>query len=183
MFPILETERLLLREIKKEDAKGIFACFSSNDVTRFYGQETLEHLEQAEEFVDFFSKNHREKRGIRWGIERKGTQGIIGTIGFNAWSPKHKRAEIGYEIHPNEWRKGYITEAVLKVISYGFEEMDLTRIGAVVFIENVPSNKLLTKIGFQKEGVLKDYMYQNGKAHDTYVYSLLKMCEKGIVRK
>ncbi|MDS9471560.1 GNAT family N-acetyltransferase [Sporosarcina pasteurii] len=183
MFPILETERLLLREIKKEDAKGIFACFSHNDVTRFYGQETLENIEQAEEFVDFFSKNYREKRGVRWGIERKGTKGIIGTIGFNAWLPKHKRAEIGYEIHPNEWRKGYITEAVLKVISHGFEEMGLTRIGAVVFIENEPSNRLLTKIGFQREGVLKDYMYQNGKAHDTYVYSLLKMCEKGIGRK
>lgn len=174
VFPILETERLQLREIKKEDAQGIFACFSHDDVTRFYGQETLEHLEQAEAFVDFFAKNHREKRGIRWGIERKGTKGIIGTIGFNAWSPKHKRAEIGYEIHPNEWRKGYITEAVLQVIAYGFEEMDLTRIGAVVFIENEPSNKLLTKIGFQKEGILKEYMYQNGKPHDTYVYSLLK---------
>ena len=52
--------------------------------------------------------------------------------------------------------------------------MELTRIGAVVFIENEASNKLLTKIGFQKEGILRDYMYQNGVAHDTYVYSLLK---------
>jgi [ribosomal protein S5]-alanine N-acetyltransferase len=174
MFPILETERLLLREITKKDAEGIFACFSNNDVTRLYGQETLASIEQAEKFVDFFSKNYSEKRGIRWGIERKGTKGIIGTIGFNAWLPKHKRAEIGYEIHPGQWRKGYALEAVSKVLSYGFEVMDLTRIGAVVFIENEASNELVTKVGFQKEGVLRDYMYQNGKAHDTYVYSLLK---------
>ncbi|MFJ5624034.1 GNAT family N-acetyltransferase [Peribacillus loiseleuriae] len=174
MFPILETDRLILREINKEDAEGLFACFSHNDVTRFYGQETLESIEQAEKFVDFFSKNYINKRGIRWGIERKGTKGIIGTIGFNAWLPKHKRAEIGYEIHPEQWRKGYTMEAVSKVISYGFEKMNLTRIGAVVFIENEASNKLLTKIGFQKEGILRDYMYQNGKAHDTYVYSFLK---------
>ncbi|MGE8077504.1 GNAT family N-acetyltransferase [Peribacillus loiseleuriae] len=174
MFPILETDRLILREINKEDAEGLFACFSNNDVTRFYGQETLESIEQAEKFVDFFSKNYIDKRGIRWGIERKGTKGIIGTIGFNAWLPKHKRAEIGYEIHPEQWRKGYTMEAVSKVISYGFEKMNLTRIGAVVFIENEASNKLLTKIGFQKEGILRDYMYQNGKAHDTYVYSFLK---------
>ena len=174
MFPLLETERLILRELTKEDAKGIFACFSNDKVTRYYGQESLERIEQAESFVDFFSKNYHEKRGIRWGIERKDSKGIIGTIGFNAWSPKHKRAEIGYELHPEHWRKGYTLEAATKVLSYGFDDMDLTRIGAVVFIENHASNYLLTKLGFQKEGILKQYMYQNGIAHDTYVYSLLK---------
>ena len=85
MFPKLETERLLLRELTIEDAEGIFACFSNDDVTRYYGQETLDNIEQAERFVDFFSKSYIEKRGIRWGIERIGTKGIIGTTGFNAW--------------------------------------------------------------------------------------------------
>ncbi len=174
MFPTLETDRLILRELTKEDAEGIFACFSNEGVTRYYGLETFEKIEQAEKIVDFFSKSYSEKRGIRWGIERKGTKGIIGTIGFNTWLPKHKRAEIGYEIHPNYWRNGYTLEAVLKVISHGFDKLDLTRIGAVVFIENKASNNLLEKVGFQKEGVLRDYMYQNGKAYDTYVYSLLR---------
>jgi [ribosomal protein S5]-alanine N-acetyltransferase len=174
MFPILETERLLLREIVKEDAQGIFDCFSNNDVTRYYGLDPLTSIEQAEELVESFAKNYKEKRGIRWGIEIKGKKGIIGTIGFNAWSPKHKRAEIGYELHPKYWRKGYATEAVSEVISYGFKELDLTRIGAVVFIENKASNELLTKLGFQKEGVLRSYMYQNGVPYDTNVYSLLK---------
>lgn len=61
MFPVLETERLELRELIKEDAKGIFACFSNDKVTRFYGQETLKNMEEAEKFVDFFSKNYNEK--------------------------------------------------------------------------------------------------------------------------
>lgn len=174
MFPLLETERLILRELTKDDAEGIFACFSNDSVTRFYGQEKLQNIEQARGFIDFFSKNYNEKRGIRWGIERKETPGIIGTIGFNAWSPKHKRAEIGYEIHPDQWRKGYSTEALDKVLSYGFDVLGLTRIGAVVFIENEASNNLLSKKGFQKEGILRAYMYQDGIAHDTYVYSLLK---------
>ena len=174
MFPILETDRLILRELTNEDAEGIFACFSKEDVTRFYGQETFKSVIEAEKIVDIFSKNYREKRGIRWGIERKKTKGIIGTIGFNAWLPKHKRAEIGYEIHPQQWRKGYTSEAVSEVISYGFDVMGLTRIGAVVFIENEASNKLLGKVGFQQEGVLRKYMYQDGKPYDTYVYSLLK---------
>ncbi|MBU8773228.1 GNAT family N-acetyltransferase [Cytobacillus oceanisediminis] len=170
----IRTERLILREISKDDSEGIFACFSNENVTRYYGQDTLGNIEQAEAFVDFFAKSFKEKRGIRWGIEVKGTKGIIGTVGFNAWSPKHKRAEIGYEIHPNQWRKGYTFESVSKVIEYGFGEFGLTRIGAVVFTDNEASNKLLTKVGFIKEGVLRDYMYQNGEPYDTYVYSLLK---------
>jgi [ribosomal protein S5]-alanine N-acetyltransferase len=174
MFPILETERLLLREIVKEDVQGIFDCFSKSDVTRYYGLDTFTNIEQAIELVELFAKNYKEKRGIRWGIEIKGKKGIIGTIGFNAWSPKHKRAEIGYELHPEYWRKGYATEAVSEVISYGFNELDLTRIGAVVFLENIASNKLLTKLGFQLEGVLRNYMYQNGVPYDTNVYSLVK---------
>ncbi|HZH62709.1 MAG TPA: GNAT family protein [Metabacillus sp.] len=174
MFPTLETKRLILREITKNDTDAIYSCFSNEDVTRYYGQERLNKIEQAEAFVDFFSNSYKEKRGIRWGIERKGNQGLIGTIGFNAWSPKHRRAEIGYEIHPEHWRKGFTLEAVSKVIQYGFNEFGLTRIGAVVFIDNEASNKLLFKAGFQKEGVLRDYMYQNGETYDTYVYSILK---------
>lgn len=174
MFPVLETERLILREITKEDAVGIFACFANDDVTRYYGQETLQNIEQAEKIVEFFSKNYNEKKGIRWGIEKRETREFIGTIGFNVWSPNHRRAEIGYEIHPDQWRKGYTSEALSKVLTFGFDVMDLTRIGAIVFIDNEASNNLLTKIGFQKEGVLRDYMYQNDIAHDTNIYSLLK---------
>lgn len=174
MFPILETERLQLREIVKEDAHSIFHCFSNHDVTRYYGQDTLTNIEQAEPFIAFFAKSYKENRGIRWGIEIKGKKEMIGTIGFNVLSLKHKRAEIGYELHPDYWGNGYATEAISKVIAYGFSELGLTRIGAIVFIENNKSNQLLTKLGFEKEGILKNYMYQNGVAYDTNIYSLIK---------
>lgn len=174
MFPSLETARLKLREIVSKDAQSVFDCFSNDEVTRYYEQESLTSIEQAEQLIQFFSRNYREKRGIRWGIELKGKEGLIGTIGFNAWSPKHKRAEIGYELHPHYWRFGYATEAASQIISYGFSELDLTRIGAVVFNENHSSQELLIKLGFQKEGVLRNYMYQNGVPYDTNVYSLLK---------
>jgi ribosomal-protein-alanine N-acetyltransferase len=174
MFPILETERLILREIVKDDAQDIFNCFSNNEVTRYYGQDTLTSIEQANQFVELFAKNYKKKQDIRWGIEIKGKERIIGTVGFNARSAKHKRAEIGYELHPQYWRKGYAIEAVSEVISYGFNDLNLTRIGAVVFIENTGSNELLTKLGFEKEGVLRNYIYQNGIPYDTNVYSLIK---------
>lgn len=174
MFPIIETERLILREIREDDLDRIYEIFSNMMVTQFYGQEPITTKDQALGFISHFKNLHLEKKGIRWGIERRNIKGLIGTIGFHLWSPKHLRAEIGYEILPDYWGKGYAKESILNCISYGFNEMKLHRIGAVVFVENQNSNKLLEKIGFEKEGILKDYMYQNGQFYDTYAYSLLK---------
>ncbi|MEE3954342.1 GNAT family protein [Peribacillus frigoritolerans] len=174
MFPVLNTERLRLREILESDAEALFQCLSKDEVTRFYGQDSLENVEQAKDIVAAFAKNYHEKRAVRWGIERKDTQELIGTIGFHAHSPKYRRAEIGYELHPAHWRKGFASEALKEAIAYGFNDLDLTRIGAVVFLENQPSSELLLKLGFIQEGVLRSYIYQNGIPHDTYVYSLLR---------
>ena len=171
MFPILETDRLILREILPEDAKAIYAIFSNEEVTKYYGLKTFEQLKQAEDLIAAFASNFQNNRGIRWGIERKGIQGLIGTIGFNLWSPAHKKAEIGYDIHPDYWRAGYASEAVGEIVDYGFQEMELTRIGAIVFLENEGSNQLLLKQGFEKEGILKKYLYQNDKAFDVNVFA------------
>ena len=154
MFPNIETDRLRLREITYEDAADLFRCFSNHHVTQHYGIDTFTTIEQAEKLIASFSKSFKEKRGIRWGIERKEAKGLIGTIGFNAWSPNHKRAEVGYELHPDYWRKGYTKEAINEILSYGFDEMKLNRIGAIVFVENVASNQLLTTMGFHNEGIL-----------------------------
>ncbi len=174
MFPILYTDRLVLRELTVNDAQTILNCFSNPDVLRHYGQNPLTSLDQVRQIINNFSKNYNEKRGIKWGIELKGQEGIIGTIGFQEWSTEHKRAEISYALFPESWGKGYALEAVNKVISFGFQEMELVRIGAIVFTENDASNKLLIKAGFEKEGLLKKYMRQNNVPYDTYIYSLIK---------
>ncbi|MGG2112646.1 GNAT family N-acetyltransferase [Lysinibacillus pakistanensis] len=173
MFPVLHTDRLVLRELTVNDAQAILNCFSNPDVLRHYGQNPLTSLDQVRLIINNFSKSYEEKCGIKWGIELKGQAGIIGTIGFQEWSTEHKRAEISYALFPESWGKGYALEAVNKVISFGFQEMKLVRIGAIVFTENDASNKLLTKAGFEKEGVLKKYIHQNNISYDTYIYSLI----------
>jgi len=173
MFPVLHTDRLVLRELTVNDAQAILNCFSNPDVLRHYGQNPLTSLDQVRQIINNFSTNYDEKRGIKWGIELKGQAGIIGTIGFQEWSTEHKRAEISYALFPESWGKGYALEAVNKVISFGFQEMKLVRIGAIVFTENDASNKLLTKAGFEKEGVLKKYIHQNNNSYDTNSYSLI----------
>lgn len=175
MFPILNTDRLMLRELTEDDALDILNCFSNPDVLRFYGQNPLANQNQVKQIIRNFSKNYEEKRGIKWGIAVKGEGGIIGTIGFQEWSIEHKRADISYALIPEQWGKGYAIEAVKKVISYGFQELNLTRIGAMVFTENESSIKLLEKLGFEKEGILKKFMYQDGVPYDTNLYSLVNL--------
>lgn len=174
MFPTLESERLLLREIHSTDVEAIYSIFSNEEVTKYYGLKTFDHIKQAEDLIEAFTTNFQSKRGLRWGIERKGTPGLIGTIGFNLWSPAHKRAEIGYDIHPDYWRTGYASEAIGKIVEYGFQEMALTRIGAIVFVENEASRQLLLKQGFEKEGTLKKYLYQNEQVYDVNVFAITK---------
>jgi ribosomal-protein-alanine N-acetyltransferase len=173
VFPDLETKRLILRELTEFDAEMIFSILSNPQVTRYYGKDTFESLDEAKEFIHYFKQKFYGKRGFRWGIEIKETKQLIGTIGLDAWVPKQRRAEIGYEIHPEFWKKGYATEAALKIISFGFDSLELIRIGAIIFPENEPSNKLLNKLGFQKEGILRSYIYQNGVSNDVYAYSIL----------
>ncbi|QIZ08125.1 GNAT family N-acetyltransferase [Priestia megaterium] len=174
MFPVLETKRLVLRELVENDAKDILKCFSNDDVLRYYGQKPLTSIEQVKQIIKNFVGQFKEKNGVKWGIELKETGTIIGTIGLQDWSFEHKRANISYALFPEKWGNGFASEAVDKVISYGFQELGLERIGAIVFVENKASSQLLIKLGFTKEGTLKKFMYQNDIPYDTDVYSLLK---------
>ncbi|CRK80438.1 GNAT family N-acetyltransferase [Neobacillus massiliamazoniensis] len=173
-FPSLITNRLKLVEINHNHVDSLYEILSLEEVTRYYGTDRFTYLGEASRLIDMFHKNFYEKRGIRWGIILKENQKFIGTIGLNALQMNNKRAEIGYELHPAYWRKGYISEAIKEVLRFSFEIIDLNRIGAVVYPENEPSLKLLMKIGFEKEGLLRGYIQQNNQFHDTYVLSLLK---------
>lgn len=173
-FPILETKRLKLIEITHRHMESIFEILSLEDVTKFYGTNRFTLQAEATRLIDIFHKNYLDKRGIRWGIKLKENQQLIGTVGLNSLHLKNKRAEIGYELHPAYWRKGYSTEAIEEVLRFSFSQLDLFRIGAIVYPENIASLMLLKKIGFTEEGLLRGYMHQDQQIHDTYVLSLLK---------
>ena len=115
-----------------------------------------------------------KRKCISLGNREKGTGQLIGTCGFHLINNHHKRAEIGYELDDTYWGQGYASEALQAILAYGFETLQLIRIAAVVYVENKASQKLLSKAGFQEEGLLRKHMIQNGVAHDTILYSLLK---------
>lgn len=89
MFPILETDRLILREVKVEEAITIYSYFSKDEVTQYYGQSSFKHIDEAKKLIESFRKTFEDKRGIRWGIELKDSRQLVGTIGFHAASVMH----------------------------------------------------------------------------------------------
>lgn len=173
-FQELNTKRLNLVQIGKEHAESFFDIMSKDEVTKYYGMSSLTKIEDAEKIVESFQKTLESKRGIRWGLVEKESKNFIGTVGLNNLNPGNKRAEVGFELHPSYWNKGYTSEAVKEVLSYCFRELKLFRIGAVTFPQNNASITLLENIGFEKEGVLRGYLFQDNQSHDAFVFSLLE---------
>lgn len=173
-FPILETERLLLKKIEEQDADRFFEIMSRDKVTIYCGMDSLVHPEEAVEMIRSFHTSFTIKHGIRWAIRLKETNEFIGTIGLNNLYLGSKKAELGYELHPDYWRRQLMQEAIRSVVSYAFAELGLYRIGAVTFPENRSSNRLLEKLGFTREGCLRGYLHQRNQSHDAFIYSILR---------
>ncbi|SHH34446.1 GNAT family N-acetyltransferase [Clostridium grantii] len=173
-FVVIETERLILRRIDLSDNTDLFEIFSSEKIMMFYGMFPMKELIESDNLIMNFNKGFEEGRTIRWGIELKKENKLIGTCGYHNWNKKNFRAEIGYELSDKYWRKGYITEAVNGIIEYGFHHMCLNRIEALVYPENIASQESLRKLGFVKEGLLREYAFLRNKKQDLIMYSLLK---------
>ncbi|MBS4176505.1 GNAT family N-acetyltransferase [Lederbergia citrea] len=184
-FPVLETSRLVLRNIVKGDAHSILRYLSDKEVMKYYGLEPYKTINDALDEISWYQSILNEKTGIRWGITIKGEDEVIGSCGFLKMIPQHYRTEIGYELNKSYWGQGIASEAMEAVIRYGFEHLKLQRIEALIEPPNIPSYKLAEKQGFIREGLLRNYEFTRGKFDDLYMYSLLKQdfekLEKGIL--
>ena len=170
----LETERLYLRPLTLADTDFVFQHFSNLAVTQYLLDEPpLTEYAQAQAIVQFYQdpagKNHN-----RWVLVRKADQQLIGTCGYHKWEKRDCRAEIGYDLAPDAWGQGYMTEALRIVIQHGFAHMDLNRIEALVYAENARSLRLLQRLGFKPEGILRDYFCLDGKFYDHTLLALLQ---------
>lgn len=173
-FPVIRTERLLLRQIEMKDAIQIMHMRQSNRVNQFITRNALTGLEAAEELVKKTSDAFESKTGIGWaGILRDGLE-IIGTCGFNKIDYLNNRAEIGGELLVDYWGKNIALEAVKAIVSFGFEEMNLHTIEAVVSPANRGAIYLLESLRFEKEAHFRERVYFNGVYSDMAVYTIFR---------
>jgi ribosomal-protein-alanine N-acetyltransferase len=172
-FPVLHSKRLNLIEIENKQLTDIYKIFGNEDVTKFYSMKALKKESDAQKTINWFKKRYLDKTGMRWGLAIKGQEGIIGTIGFNNILKDH-RASIGYDLQAEHWNSGYMSEAVSTIIRYGFNNLEISRIDAEVMEGNWGSEKILEKLHFKNEGILKDWMHWDDKYYDVTMYSLLR---------
>lgn len=173
-FIELETERLLLRRVVTDDADQVFALRSDPETMKYIPRPLVTSKEEALEHIKMIDDKIESGEGINWAITLKGDPKLLGIIGHYRIKPENYRAEIGYMLHPDYHGKGIITEAVKAVVIYGFEQMKLHSIEAIIDPGNEASAKVLEKSGFVKEAHLRENECFNGKFLDTVIYSLLK---------
>lgn len=175
-FPVLETERLLLRAVTPADAPEMFRLLSDRRVTRYFGQPPMTALDQATERVRRMQSSFQERTGVRWVITSRTDGRFMGACGFWRLLPAHFRAEIGYELAPEWWGHGVMPEAVAAILTFGFTRMGLHSVEAQIHPDNTGSRRVLEKLGFVQEAYFRESYYEPTEDcfTDTAVFSLLK---------
>src|SRR6476661_6520854 len=156
-FPVIQTERLVLRQLEPTDANQIFALRSSPEVNKYLGRKPSENLEEAGKFIEAVNQNVQNQSAYYWGITLKDSDSICGTIClFNFSDDKHK-AEIGYELLPPSQGQGIMQEALTAVLQFAFSKLKLEQVEAFTHLENLGSTQLLDKAGFKRTEIVDDH--------------------------
>ena len=172
-FPVLTTERLLLRAINKEDAPEIFILRSDERVMKYIDRPRATSADDAEKWIEMMLDRKKDGTGILWGISLKNEKKLIGNIMFFNTDLANCRAELGYSLMAEFHRKGLMNEALKVIIKYGFEMLNLHSIEACINPANTASAGILAKNGFVQEAYFKENYLFNGKFLDSIIYSLL----------
>ena len=173
-FPLLNTPRLQLRDIRLQDAEAIFAMRANGRVNQFIARPTMQDLANAQALVERTRNAYAQGAAIGWaGVLRDGHT-IIGTCGFNSIEPQNQHAEIGGEMATEYWGKGIAQEAVQAILRFGITTMGLHTIEAKVNPNNRGAIHVLESLGFQKEAHFKERIQFEGKFWDMAVYTLMR---------
>jgi len=178
---VLRTERLVLRQVTESDGPGLFDIFGDDQVTAHYAWDTFTSIEQGHALAEQTARAYRERDALRWGLVPHGSEQIIGTCGYTRWNAESRFAILGYDLARQYWHRGLATEAVTAVLRFGFEQMELNRVEALVMAGNVASITLLSRIGFTHEGELRRRALHRGEFRDVWMFGLL--CSEWTVRK
>lgn len=173
-FPELSVNQFLLRRLSAADAESVFTLRSNTDILRYLHREPAQSVEEVLAFIQSINRAFDENESVLWGIAPADEpHKCIGTVCFWNIRKENFRAELGYLLHPNYWRKGIMKTILPAVIDYGFSNMHLHSIDAVVDSANESSARLLEYLGFTREAYFKEDLYYQGQFYNTCVYLLL----------
>lgn len=172
--PVLHTERLRLRPFTDADADSLFALHSSSHVLRYWDSPPWTDPARAQRFLANCRTLEDEGTGARVAIDRVSDGAFVGWCGLSGWNPEYRSASLGYVLGDAMWGHGYATEAAHALLRWAFDTLDLNRVQAEADTRNEASARVLEKLGFVREGTLREDCVVNGVVSDSWVYGLLK---------
>jgi RimJ/RimL family protein N-acetyltransferase len=172
-FPVLQTERLLLRQTEEKDAEGVFAMESDPVAMRYWSTPPMQEFEQARAAVARAMSHFPNQRGIRWSIVRRADDLFLGHVALFHFSEQSAVAEIGYGLGRAHWGQGYMHEALTAVIEYAFGTLGARRLEADTHPRNAASLRALERVGFRREGLLRERWQVGDEISDSVVLGLL----------
>jgi len=173
-FPTLDTNRLQLREMTPQDVTALLKHLGNPEVVKYIDMQPIKTIEQANEWLRWMGSYFSAHDGLRWGITLKTDGTFIGSAGIHNWNREARYAEIGYDIAEPYWGNGYATEVSQAIIDFGLTHMNLNRVEADIIEGNEASMRVLEKLGFQKEGILRQRVYKDGQYHNVHLFALLR---------
>jgi len=169
----LHTDRLLLRPLRETDAEALFAIFSDARVMRYWSTPAWTSHEPAREMIASDLAQTTTDH-LHLGVELTASGLLLGTCSLFGINHTCRRAEVGYGLGSFAWGQGYMHEALVALLDFGFGELDLNRIEADIDPRNSASARTLERLGFTKEGYLRERWIVGGEVSDTALYGLLR---------
>jgi ribosomal-protein-alanine N-acetyltransferase len=173
-LPTLVTERLALRWLTPADVPALYEIFSDPEVTRYWSSPPLSDLAAAEALLANIHESFEQRTLFQWGIARRTDDRVIGTCTLAGLTTAHRRAELGFALARRYWGSGYVAEALPALVRFAFDELGLHRLEADVDPRNLASIRALERLGFRREGYLRERYHVNGEVQDAILYGLLQ---------
>src|SRR5215217_9524919 len=173
-LPVITTPRLVLRWISEDDIDGLYDVFSDPQVMRYWSSGPLPNREAAAAMQREIAEGNLDETMMKWGLALRESNFVIGTTTLFNLNLDNGRAELGYAMSRAYWGKGYMNEALRALLSHAFDVMKLRRLEADVDPRNTASIRTLERLGFQREGFLRERWHVNGEIQDALFYGLLR---------
>ncbi len=183
-FPILTSERLVLRELRPSDVEQVFAMRSDPLVMQHVNRPIAQNIDDAAALIELIRNRYSGNDAVQWAITLKASSSrldgsddtFIGIIGFWRMVKEHHYGELGFMLARQHWGKGYMSEAIATVVPFGFHRLGFHRVEAITRPANIGSIRALEKNGFVREGHFKENIFWNGAFHDSLHFGRLARC-------
>jgi [ribosomal protein S5]-alanine N-acetyltransferase len=173
-LPTIPAGRVRLRPLADGDVPALFAVFSDEQVMRYWSTPPMREVAEAQALLDEIRSTFLQRSLFQWGVARVEDDRVVGTCTLFNIDKRNRRAEIGYALARDCWGRGLMREALGALIDYAFGPLDLTRLEADVDPRNAPSIRIVERLGFVREGLLRERWHVGGETQDSVILGLLR---------